>query len=149
MPWATMLGSGVRECRGSSVKQAGRSIRRVFSSLMLCVFRSFHQLCFKALYPSTNTNLVFCRFFAMKLYADKCNPFTLRVLVADQLAGTKVSIQYMKRNGQFLALQNFSLICAIYLQIFHLGCLLCLKAFNISYIHCKGFNLDNFRLHQA
>ncbi|CAB3999459.1 Methionine--tRNA ligase, cytoplasmic [Paramuricea clavata] len=34
----------------------------------------------------------------MKLYTDKYNPFTLRVLVADRLAGTAVGVQHVQKD---------------------------------------------------
>ena len=40
------------------------------------------------------------RFVSMKLYTDKYNPFSLRVLVADKLAGTAVTVQHVRKDGK-------------------------------------------------
>ena len=43
-----------------------------------------------------------CRYVSMKLYTDKYNPFSLRVLVADNLAGTAVTVQHVRNDGMFM-----------------------------------------------
>ena len=66
---------------------------------MLAVFKSFTKGSSNYFSLSSNIALVFRRFFSMKLYTDKYNPFTLRVLVADKLAGTAVTLRHVQKDG--------------------------------------------------
>ena len=71
-------------------------------SVFTCMFviRDLFRINLKSFYLTRSPNLIFRRFFVMKLYTDKYNPVTLRVLVADKLAGTKLIIEHVKRNGK-------------------------------------------------
>jgi hypothetical protein len=69
---------------------------------MFVIFRSFRNVSSTSFRVSRSTELLFRRFFSMKLYTDKYNPFTLRVLVADRLAGTAVGVQHVQRDGMLM-----------------------------------------------
>ena len=70
---------------------------------MFVIFnRSFRKVSSTYFRVSGSTELLSRRFFSMKLYTDKYNPFTLRVLVADKLAGTAVSVQHVQKDGMLL-----------------------------------------------
>ncbi len=70
---------------------------------MFVIFnRSFRKVSSTYFRASGSTELLSRRFFSMKLYTDKYNPFTLRVLVADKLAGTAVSVQHVQKDGMLL-----------------------------------------------
>ena len=69
---------------------------------MFVIFRSFGKVSSNYFSVATTTELLRRRFFSMKLYTDKHNPFTLRVLIADKLAGTAVSVQHVQKDGMLM-----------------------------------------------
>jgi hypothetical protein len=79
---------------------------------MFVIFRSFGKVSSTYFSVATTTESIRRRFFSMKLYTDKYNPFTLRVLIADKLAGTAVSVQHVQKDGMFrtVVLGCFSLV---------------------------------------
>ena len=67
---------------------------------MFVILKSFRKVSSTYFCVSKSTELLLRRFVSMKLYTDKYNPFSLRVLVADKLAGTAVTVQHVRKDGK-------------------------------------------------
>ena len=83
---------------------------------MFVIFRSFSNVASDNFCKSKSVGLAFRRYLSMKLYTDRFNPFTLRILVADQLAGTGVSVQHVQNdNGMYIFIY---VIVYLYIVVF-------------------------------
>ena len=66
---------------------------------MISLFKAFTRLNVAFIHVLKRKVSTSCYFEAMKLYTDKFNPLTLRILVADKLAETNLTVEYVEKNG--------------------------------------------------
>ncbi|XP_046860791.1 methionine--tRNA ligase, cytoplasmic-like isoform X2 [Xenia sp. Carnegie-2017] len=65
---------------------------------MISLFKAFTRFNVEFIHVLKRKESASCYFEAMKLYTDKFNPLTLRILVADKLAETNLTVEYVEKN---------------------------------------------------
>ncbi|XP_046846002.1 methionine--tRNA ligase, cytoplasmic-like isoform X2 [Xenia sp. Carnegie-2017] len=65
---------------------------------MISLFKAFTRFNVAFIHILKRKESASCYFEAMKLYTDKFNPLTLRILVADKLAETNLTVEYVEKN---------------------------------------------------